>query len=153
MTRYTVVPATLEHARALAPILRAADVAELAELCREPLESLEQSVAGSSEAFAVFVDGEIVGIFGVYPRSVISDEAFPWLLGSETMATHARAIMVFSRNWVEEKRKQFRYLHNYVSPHNVAAIRWLRWLGFTVSDRLTPLGPKGAMMLHFEMRA
>lgn len=152
MSRYEIVPATHAHAAELAPRMRRADVEELADLGHAPLAALEQSIDASRHAYTASFDGRILCMFGVAPRSLLSDEAFPWLLAAPEMVRHAITLQKVSKPFITRARKEFIWLHNYVSPRNVVAIRWLRWLGFSIAATPTPVGPKGAMMLHFEMR-
>jgi len=151
--KYTVVPATIKHCAELALTMRQADVEELSDLGHEPLDALEQSVAFSRESYAGLVDGRVICLFGVAPKGVLSDEGFPWLLASDELRSVSRVFLRLNRAYMRKISRKYRWLHNYVSPRNTDAIRWLGWLGFSVSTTPQPLGPKGAMMLHFEMRA
>lgn len=152
MSRFRAEAATMEHAAELALTMRAADVEELDDVGRQPYEALAISLAGSRDAYAALVDGKVACIFGVYPRSHISDEAFPWLLASDLIIRHGNTLHRLTMPWMAKVCSDFRWLHNYVSPRNVVAVRWLKRLGFVVSEELTPFGPKGALMRHFEMR-
>lgn len=152
MTSYAVVSATAEHAEELARTMRAADVAELADVGHKPHDALVRSLSGSMHAYAALIDGSVAAIWGVWPRSAFSSEAFPWMLCSDLAVRHPKAVHAYSTAWVVHVKAEFKWLHNYVSPRNVVAIRWLTRLGFEVSEELTPFGPKGALMRHFEMR-
>lgn len=132
--------------------MRAADVEELFDLGLTPTDALLRSIRGSRDAWAGLVDGRVACIFGVYPLTTLGSEAFPWLLASDLMVQHAKMFLRLNRPYITQLRKDFKWLHNYVSARNLAAIRWLRWLGFVIDERPVLLGPKRAMMLHFEMR-
>jgi hypothetical protein len=137
VTEFAVIPATLAHAEAIAPRMRAADVFEVLMMSRsEPLTALRRGLALSSEAWAGTVDGLPVCLFGIVPRSLLSDVAAPWLLGTDEIALHAWGFLRRNRAVVARWRIQYRRLENFVWAGNEAAIRWLDWLGFTFDEEL-----------------
>ena len=66
MTRYEIAPATEEHAREMAPVMRAADVREVwATSHSSPEEALLDSIRGSRVARAGLADGRVACMYGV----------------------------------------------------------------------------------------
>lgn len=150
MPRYEVRPATVADADYLASRLREVDVEECAARGHGPREALLKSIELSSEAWTGFADGQPICMFGVAPKTLTSDEACPWLLASVSLPRHAKAFLRANLPYMEHQRAQYRVLHNYVGSRNTVAIRWLSWLGFSVSAEETDIG--GMMMRHFEAK-
>lgn len=130
----TMLPATEDDARELAPLLRAEDRAEVLALGLEPVDGLLQSVAAACEAWTWRDDGRIICMAGVAPLSLIGSTGIPWLLGSPLVAAHRRTFMVETSRRVAHWLTLFPVLRNVVDARYEAAIRWLRWLGFTVGE-------------------
>jgi hypothetical protein len=146
-------PATDDDAHALAPVMRAADRLEAeAATGDSPLNALRMSLARSTEAWAGTADGDIVCLFGVAPLCLLGGEACPWLLGSDLVERHAMAFARRNRPMVRRWSAQFPVLRNYVDARHTVAIRWLRWMGFTLQPPV-PYGPAQLPFHPFEMRA
>lgn len=128
----TMLRATEEDARELAPLLRVEDRQEVQALGVAPLEGLLQSLAGALEAWTYRVDGQIVCMAGITPRSLIGRTGVPWLLGSELVGQHRRIFMAETRRMVDHWLTLFDVLSNVVDVRYEGAIRWLRWLGFDI---------------------
>lgn len=135
----TMLPATEEDACELAPLLRAEDRDEVLALGLDPVDGLLQSVAGAHEAWTYRTDGRIICMAGVGPLSLIGATGVPWLLGSDLVPAHRRAFLVETRRAVARWLTFFPLLSNVVDARYDAAIRWLRWLGFTIGEPF-PLG-------------
>jgi len=147
-----IVPATAEHAAAMAPRMREADRQEVwATSMSTPLDALERSLARSRRAHAGLADGVVVCLFGVAPVTVMGDVGMPWLLGSEELPRYAVPFLRRNRPYVAAMSRDYRVLTNYVDARNALSIRWLRWLGFAIMST----EPYGALKLpfhRFEMR-
>lgn len=152
MTRYQIVPATLEHAAELAPRMRHADVVELDAMGYEPYPALVRSMDESLAAFAGLADGRVVAMFGHCVKSMLSDEAFPWLLTSPDMPKHAKAFLRLNKEYIAGLRQQYRLLWGLVCETNAVSIRWLAWLGFTVDDDVRRLIPGKPGFRYFHLK-
>jgi hypothetical protein len=130
----TMLPATEDDARELAPLLCAEDRAEVLALGLEPVDGLLQSLAAAREAWTWRDDGRIICMAGVSPLSLLGSTGVPWLLGSPLVAAHRRAFMVETRRMVARWLTLFPALRNVVDARYAAAIRWLGWLGFTIGE-------------------
>lgn len=141
----TLEPATEADALELAPLLREADRAEVLALGRDPVEALSVSVGRSAEAWTARDDGgAIICMGGVVPASLIGPTASPWLLGSPLVERHARTFLRETRRLVDRWSQEWPSLRNMVDARYERAHRWLRRIGFTVSEP-RPLPPTGAM--------
>lgn len=142
-----IIDALPEHADQL--VLRQADRIEVAATTvLPPVEALRQSIAHSPRyCKAGFADGELACIFGV-GSGLLSTSGCPWLLGSDLIARHPAAFIRRCGPYLDAMTQGFGYLENWVHADNRIAIRWLRWLGFTL-DPAAPWGIKGEPFHHF----
>lgn len=141
MTDYRIVPATPAHAAELAANMREADVAEVwAGWRHTPTEAINRSIAVSRDPLAGLADGRVVCIFGVASPIILSAVASPWLLGAKELPRHSRTFLRLNRLYTRHIRNEYAILENYVDARNALAIRWLRWLGFTIWEP-QPFGP------------
>lgn len=139
-----VGPVAIAH---VAARMRAADRAEvLAGGGRSPREALERSLALSSHAWAGWIGTEPAAIFGVGPAALVCGIGVPWFLGAEVLERNPRPLLTISRDWLARIAALYPHLENYVDARNGRAIRWLRWLGFTVHPAV-PYGV-GRMPFH-----
>ncbi len=144
----TIVPATLEHAREMAPRLRAADAAEvLAAGGFDAYAAVAKSIEASGErAWAVRFDGELACCFGLVDVGQVLDPVgVIWLLGTDTLTRHPRAFVRTCREVLPFLQGEHRALVNMVDARYTAALRWLSALGFEVH----PASPFGASGLPF----
>lgn len=147
MTRYAVVPATIEHAQELAANMRQADIEEVALLGRTPLQALTEGMDG---AMVGTVNGRPLAMFGTIPYlTVLSEIGCIWLLGSKDVPKHRMAFLRFSREYVALMREQFDVLCNFADERNALAVRWLKWLGFEFPPLHHPLDRR---LVYFEWR-
>lgn len=141
-----IVPTTKEHILELAETMRQADIDEIwASSHKTPLSALTDSVALSPEPFTGLMDGKVVCIFGVYQLSILDDAGVPWLLGSDLVKKASYTFLRVNKVYVEEIKKRYNVLENYVDCRNKEAITWLKWLGFKLEDPV----PYGADQLPF----
>jgi len=149
---YKIVPAAPEHVGALALTMRAEDVAEVwAAGRRTPREALFEAVKVSRNPKAALYDGRVLCMFGIaIPTAVFSLVGIPWMLGSAEMPKHARALLRLSRAYIQRESQEF-FLVNYVDARYSAAVRWLRWLGFTIYPA-EPFGDDQMLFHRFEIK-
>jgi len=150
MGRVLFEPATDAHCEALAPLLRPEDVAEaeaMLEGYTTPLDCLQRSVAVSSHAWAALVDGVPDAMFGVVPFETTALErpsALIWFVTGTGFPRHALAFARVARPIIRALLEQFGPIGNFIDARYSAAVRWAKWLGFTVGEPV-PFGPKGLL--------
>lgn len=149
-----IVPAEGWHASAIAAAARNADVAELWAAGRHtPLDAM---LAGMrlARAQTALLDGEPIAMFGVSPVSLLLGRGVPWMVGSSLLDTMPlrRALLREAVGVLRGWQKRYRLLLNFVDERNVSAQRWLRWLGFTLSDEPQPMGADGVLFRMFFWR-
>lgn len=123
----------------LAVALRPEDRAEVLALLGpvDPIEgpaaSLLYGLVTAREAWtARDRDGRIICMAGVSPLTLVGSTGVPWILGSPLVAIHRRSFLIESRRLVARWLCWFGSLRNVVDCRYLAAIRWLRWLGFEI---------------------
>ena len=133
MTTYSIEPATWEHAQELADHMRAPDKREVwAAAHHEPEQAVCLSLAASRDARTGLADGEVVCMFGVGSLTILSLTGIPWLLATKKLDQHGRAFLRRNRKVLADMGDGYPLLRNHVDARNKVAIRWLRWLGFTI---------------------
>lgn len=150
-----LVPASEEHARVMAPLLRDADLQEIkagAGWNMDPAELLKESVRRSSLVWCALDEQGPVAIFGLAILDAALGIAAPWMMGTPRLTgTHRRQFVRQSREWVNQWAAQWKVLTNFVDARNKESIRWLKSLGFTIHPA-QPFGPTGMLFRRFELR-
>ena len=147
-----VVPAAAEHIAAIAADPRPADAAEIAASSGSSMEAaLARGLASSTVAYTVLLDGKPVAMLGAVAYSAMAGIGIAWMLGSAALDCPAarRAIVRFGPAVLDHLRDHYPgMLFNAVDARNRRALRFLKWLGFTVMDP-QPTGRDGAMFHPF----
>ena len=112
----------------------------------EPVRETVRDALERSRRAWVALDGEgaFVAAFGVADATVIGGHGLTWCLTSERIARHPRRAALLSRAWVAAMRAEYHTLSGWCDAKHTTAVRWLRWLGFTV----LPPQPYGAGLFH-----
>jgi hypothetical protein len=140
-------PATLEDAFNLAPRLRHADRVELEAQGHMFMDViLAESIAMSAECMAFELEGQVHAVFGV---ASAGKYGVPWMLGSDQLFNHRKALLTLPRDYVPRWLKQYGFLMNMVHADNHQSIRWLRRIGFTIE---APVQEPGGVFHPFTMR-
>ena len=127
-----------EHIPAIAADMRQADRREVwASHRHTPAQALTFSLQHSELAWTCLVDGTPAIMWGVARLgSLISYKGAPWLLGTDLFFRRIPALhREFLRqcpDYVARMQARFPRLENIVHAKHRSALRWLRWLGFTV---------------------
>lgn len=117
----------------MGPRLRAGDAAECAAAGQSGYDAIAGSIRASALAFGAFEDGEPLGLWGLIPVSVVGDTARVWFLTAEGAERHKKLLLREAREFVRFAESQYARLEAYVHVEYTSCIRWLGWLGFTVS--------------------
>lgn len=117
---------------------------------RSPADALIFSLRKSSHAWTAMIDGVPEVMFGVGDLNVLAGVGAPWLLGTDAVERHYVAFLRCSVGFRDQLLQRYSTLRNFVDVRNRASIRWLRWLGFTLSD---PVALRGHEFRLFELRS
>lgn len=141
--------AVVEDIPAIVASARAADVQEMAALGLTVERALQGGMQVSDWSYTGLVDGAPVCMFGVAPRSVLSGEGIPWMLGTNALEAAQVPFLRTCRPVVAAMRDAYPRLANFIDERNTVAMRWLRWLGFRFDD--TPVQFNGQTFRVFRM--
>lgn len=139
-----IVPASVDHAPAIARDMRAADRAEGLALQLPSIEGgVAGSIAASAWAYVLLADGEPVAVWGVQELgTILAPRGWAWCLTTCRLEQHRRFFARASRWWMEAAKARHRSLEGLVDARHGASVRWLAWMGFGLSEpfQLPPLG-------------
>jgi hypothetical protein len=131
--------------------MRKHDIQEVNAATRMGIRNaVKTSVNLSSYSKTGLVNDELVCMWGVCPISLISGSGSPWMLGTDLINEKQRIFLRRSKPWLDDIRKDYRYLENFVDERNVMSIKWLKWLGFEM-DEAEPYGIHGEPFHKFTM--
>lgn len=147
---YVIVPATAAHIHEMAPRVRAADRAEIAALGYGVEEGLLASLRTSLWARVALCRGRPICIWGLGAGSLLGGVGGPWMISTPLIERFPRQFLRESRVQVAEMLGQFPILRGVVDARYAGALRWMRWLGFEMSD---PIRINGVPFHNFELRA
>ena len=152
MSTLSIIPAIPEHIAPIAIHMRQADRDEVAAFAgKSPYEALEFSLGRATIARTVLIDGQPSGMFGVGDLNILARSGAPWLLGTDDLALAPVAFLRASLDWQRQLFERYDVLRNLVDDRNSASIRWLKWLGFNLSEPVL-VGPAGSPFRLFELR-
>lgn len=155
--RVEITPAEIGDADVLAPRLRDADREELKAMDGlDTAASIRGAISASrgrveDMAFAVWIDGRLVCLFGFIPAGALANEAHPWLLASDEVERIPSILTKQAGRYCSALLGDYPVLFNYVDARNTRSIEWLKRIGFS----LQPAEPFGVGRLpfhRFEMR-
>lgn len=127
---------TLQEALTIAPLMRAADREEVERLGHTAEKAIAQSFADSDAVWLCTIGGAPACLIGVGTVSIMGNVGAPWFLTTDVMETPAakRALLKWSPRFVADFLGKYDNLVNYVDARYFRALRWLKWLGFTIGE-------------------
>lgn len=107
-------------------------------------------VSQAGDCWAAHADdtGEPVALCGIAPVDLISGTASPWLLGTDRAPQARRALVLLGCQAARQWSQRWALQENYVDTRNIAALRWLQRIGYTLDPPL-PHGPLGLSFRRF----
>lgn len=131
--------------------LRAVDNYEiLAASGLAPLEALLEGFRRNKENYCITKDDLPIAIGGV---AVAQDgfEAYPWLLATDELVRHQHFFLRVSKPFVQDMLLRYPKLRNYAYARNTVHIKWLKWLGFTITRTVDDYGYLELPFVEFQM--
>jgi hypothetical protein len=130
--------------------MRSADRVECAALGHSAKQALRAGLALSSPAWTALVDGRAEAMFGLVVTSALGGEGRPWMLGSDAVYAHPRAMLRRGPRFLSAMFASTPRLSNLVAADNIRAIRVLRRWGFTLDMETTMIGTIAFKLFHAE---
>lgn len=106
-----------------------------------PDDAMRIGLRDSDYARTGLFDGVPVAMGGI-------NRGIAWLVTTDLIENNVRLFLRESRREIEQAMTGYERLSNYVDARNRKAIRWLRWLGFTIDDP-APYGVFGLLFHYF----
>lgn len=97
-------------------------------------DAIEKGLEVSKFTTVGCVGDDVCCIFGVTEKSLLTRHGIPWMLTTDKMELHKRILMEGSIDVVNEMKRHFNHLENYVYVENKRSVRWLKWLGFEFDE-------------------
>lgn len=144
MARIEITAGTLAHVHQIIDGLREIDKLELS-LLGEPRERVLVGWGMSTYRGILLADDEPIVVYGVAPSPFNDGDGCPWMVATNAIERVPRQFLHASTVEIERMRMGFNELRNATHRDNHMSIRWLKWLGFRVSDE--PVGPGGALRM------
>lgn len=149
---YEVVEPTPEQVEQFISDLRDDDRREVEALGAPVSQAIHVSIEGSQYLRAAIVeDGKVAALWGLAASTILSTKARPWCLTSNAIEGHTKDFLKQSRHEVRHMLEAYPHLSNFVDARYTGAVKWLRWLGFTITET-RELGPEGVPFHLFEQR-
>jgi hypothetical protein len=128
-----------KDAQYLADNMRQCDIDELKAVSDyTPIEAVLKSIRQSQNEFlyAVYADEKLLCICGCAENSLLSSEARPWLLATNDMAKYNWYLTPTAKEGVRMMLLRWPKLANIVDIRNRISIRWLKSIGFEMTETL-----------------
>jgi len=131
---FAVVITTSDHVKELARNMRNLALTEVEFAGDEKLASrLLEAIKHSTMTWTGLINGKVMFIMGVYPHNMIVGEYKVWLLTAKETDEHPLVLARQSKRILESLLEMCPRLSGYVNAEYKRSIRWLRWLGFSLS--------------------
>lgn len=113
-------------------------------------EALMRGFRESEVVLTATIDDEPCCMFGFSAASMLSDTGVPWLLGTELVRALPVQFLRESKRVVDFIWSSGRYtvLENWIDAENAVSMKWLPWLGFTITDQA--IERRGRTFYRFE---
>ena len=92
-------------------------------------EIMQDVVWRSVEIYEGRLDGVVACVWGMIPPTILSEQAYMWLLTTDIIAEHKFLFIRYSQRWIEEALKHWPLICGDVLVDNEPAKKWLRFLG------------------------
>lgn len=146
MIRYEA--ATPAHVQHVATHLRRADLLEIVDsrvtavdLVAEISNSVQLSIDGTAIAAVDDKTELAVGLIGIAANPFHDGIGYPWFVGTDDVLLHSKTLMRDGLAAVRDWNTRFPKLLAMVDRRNVAALHWLKHVGFA-REAMHFIGPK-----------
>ena len=116
---------------------------EIRRVCScDPVRALMDTVENADVKVASYVGDDLVALWGVRKKSILSSEAYVWLIASNALDAHWLTFAKESKRILARLQDSYPHLENFVDAGNDRIIGWLKWLGFHFDPEpiVSPLG-------------
>ncbi len=104
-------------------------------------QNLMHCLSYSNQVWVGTVDGKFVCAWGLILPSLLSENAYLWLYHTEAVNDHKFLFVRNSQRAVAEMLKTHPVIIGHVDVRNEDSVRWLKWLGATLSEPTNHVSP------------
>jgi hypothetical protein len=142
----------MEDAQYVAANLRDADRDEVLAACNlDPRLVLPLFIQEGREVWAAGVESndraEI--LYGVDPVECCPGAGTIWLLSTPVLYQYPVEFVVRSKELLDQFHERYELLGNYIDERNTRHIRWLKYMGFKILQRVECFGAQSRPFLEF----
>jgi len=150
---YRIEPASLALCAQIAPLLRAADKAELAASHphRSARVCLEMFYKSSSVCLGIYLHGKLAALCGL-AATARTNTACVWLLSSSAAAQYPVAYFRAVKHCLQEALRNYENLFNFADERYTAAHRLVTHLGGTVHEAFVRCGKTKFLLFTFRRK-
>ena len=120
----------------LVPKLRDSQLHEMQASGISPGHAFDHCIEKSFCAEAAFVDGDIAAVWGAARESLLAEEAYIWMLGTDYVSQHPRTALKIGRCFTAWAAKQHPRVCCFIDAGHAAWIKWAVKLGFEEGPRV-----------------
>ena len=91
--------------------------------------TLKECLFRSRERWLGMVDGEVACMWGLVPQTLLSNQAYLWLITTDIALEHKFLLVRYSQLFIEGALKHYSIITGHCEAGNYSARRWLKWLG------------------------
>jgi hypothetical protein len=119
-----------------ATTFRAREVVAKSEFANDPkaVNLLRDCLIRSSVRHMGMVDGKIACMWGLVPQTILSNQAYLWLITTDIAIEHKFLLVRYSQLFVEKALEHYPVITGHCAAGDFKAKRWLRWLGAEFGD-------------------
>jgi hypothetical protein len=129
-----VRPSILSDCDYISKHIREHDERELGLWDMAPKDALIQGYATSFQPMTIITSSMPCAMFGAAPFDAVPGFGIVWLIGTPELFCAKVPFVRQSSMWLEHICRPFGEVGNWVDSRNRNHLRWLKWLGFTVTD-------------------
>lgn len=129
-----IKPATLNHIPLIADrLLEKSRICNLFPLWNTR-HIIKSNLLMSCEAYTAFLDGEAACMYGLHTPDLISGQAMPWMMATDSVKKARVAFYRMAKDYVNDISGRYRILEGGVDVNFDKSQRWLEWLGFKMGE-------------------
>jgi hypothetical protein len=147
--------AFMRHTKNIARHLRVCDQNEIrAASGREPYDVIMEAYSLPGKKWIVMrCDHNLnipIAIYGVVIHPKEEGAGIPWMVATNDLKKIKSFVIRQSRACIDEAKKGFKYLYNFVDKRNEDSIKWLKACGFKIHDAIE-YGAEQRLFHKFDM--
>lgn len=102
-------------------------------------EIMDYCLRMSESIWTGTVDGKLACMWGLIPPSLMSFQAYLWMMHTPLVEEHTFLFVRYSQLAMKEMLEEYEVIVGHVEAEQDRSIRWLRWLGAVFGE---PVGKK-----------